>query len=190
MKVPNKLALFGLLLAMIPPVLAEDPDSASLDKAALADRRERVHTYLMNIYISQKRKPEALSEFRTLVSMKPNDPNLNLDLGKFEASSGQLASAISHIKKACELEPNNAENWAMLGAVYLKSKDYQKALDAYDHAVDSSRQINGLSSERYKEIRNQTFEYVQQLKRKILIHKRVVLPAKKYTNTNANDDDW
>ncbi len=120
--------------------------------------------------------------------MKPNDPRLNSDLGKFEASSGQFASAISHIKKACELEPNNAENWAMLGGVYLKAKDYQKALDAYDHAVDSSRQINGLSSERYKEIRNQTFEYVQHMKRKILIHKRVVLPAKKYTD--ANDDDW
>lgn len=76
----------------------------------------------------------------------------------------------------------------MLGGVYLKAKDYQKALDAYDHAVDSSRQINGLSSERYKEIRNQTFEYVQHMKRKILIHKRVVLPAKKYPD--ANDDDW
>lgn len=173
---------------MIPPVLAQDSGSAALDKAALAERKEKVHTYLLNIYIAQKRKPEAMTEYKTLVAMKPNDPRLNSDLGKFEASSGQFASAISHIKKACELEPNNAENWAMLGGVYLKAKDYQKALDAYDHAVDSSRQIDGLSSERYKGIRNQTFEYVQHMKRKDAVKKQVVPPAKKHTD--SNDDDW
>lgn len=99
MKVLKRLALFGLLLAMIPPVLAQDSGSAALDKAALAERKEKVHTYLLNIYIAQKRKPEAMTEYKTLVAMKPNDPRLNSDLGKFEASSGQFASAISHIKK-------------------------------------------------------------------------------------------
>ncbi len=42
---------------MIPPVLAQDSGSAALDKAALAERKEKVHTYLLNIYIAQKRKP-------------------------------------------------------------------------------------------------------------------------------------
>lgn len=158
MKVPNKLALFGLLLAMIPPVLAEDHSSAALEKGALAERKEKVHTYLLNIYIAQKRKPEAMTEYKTLIAMKPNDPRLNSDLGKFEASSGQLASAIAHLKKACELDPGNAQYWSMLGTVYLKAKDYQNALDAFDQGVGASRKLDSLEGERYRELRNQTFE--------------------------------
>lgn len=166
MKVLKRLALFGLLLAMIPPVLAQNPSSEALDKGALIERKEKVHTYLLNIYIAQKRKPEAMTEYKRLLAMKPNDPRLNSDLGKFEASSGQLASAIAHMKKACELDPGNALYWSMLGSVYLKAKDYQSALDAFDQGVGASRKLNGLEGERYRELRNQTFEYVQHIKRK------------------------
>ncbi len=189
MKVLNKLALFGLLLAMTPSVLAEDPDSAALNKAALTYRKEKLHTYLLNIYIAQKRKPEAMTEYKYLVAMKPNDPRLNCDLGKFEASSGQLASAIAHIKKACELDPSNAQYWSMLGSVYLKAKEYQNALDAFDQGVGASRKLDSLEGERYRELRNQTFEYVQHLKGKSRVKKQLVAPVNnKHINSDENDD--
>ncbi len=174
---------------MIPPVLAQDSGSAALDKAALAARKEKVHTYLLNIYIAQKRKPEAMAQYKTLLAIKPSDPRLNSDLGKFEASSGQFASAIAHMKKACELDPDDARNWSMLGSVYLKAKEYQNALDAFDRGVGASRKLDSLEGERYRELRNQTFEYVQHMKRKDAVKKQLVPPAKS-KHADSNDDDW
>lgn len=172
----KRLVLFGLLLSMTPPVLAQNPASFSVDKSTLAERKERVHTYLLNIYIDQKRKPEAMAEYKNLPAMKPNDPKLNSELGKFEASSGQFALAISHLKKACDIDPDNKANWAALGAIYLKAKDYQKALEAYDRAGDQ-----------YKEIRNQTSLYLQHLRQKPGVKKPVAAPVKKQ---ETDDDDW
>lgn len=172
----KKLLLFGLLLSITPPALSQNPASLAVDKATLAERKERVHTYLLNIYIDQKRKPEAMAEYKNLLAMKPNDPKLNSDLGKFEASSGRLASAILHMKKACDLDPDNKSNWAALGAIYLKAKDYQKALESYDRA-----------GEQYKEIRNQTGLYLQHLKQKPGVKKPAAAPAKKQ---ETDDDDW
>lgn len=167
MKIFRQLAAFGLLLSMIPPVLAQIPAS---------ERKERVHTYLLNIYINQKRKPEAMSEYKTLLAMKPNDPKLNAELAKFEASSGNYAQAITLMKKACELDPDNKANWATLGAIYLKAKDYQKALDAYARAGDA-----------YKEIRNQTALYLQHLNQLNKLKNPVAEPSKKQ---NTDEDDW
>lgn len=161
---------------MIPPVLAQDSGSAALDKAALAERKEKVHTYLLNIYLDQKRKPEAITEYKTLLAMKPNDPRLNSDLAKFEASSGHYAQAIALMKKACDLDPGNAANWGALGAIYLKAKGYQNAVDAYSRG-----------GTQFIDIRDKTSKYLQQLKQKSPVKKPVAAPIKKQ---DTGDDDW
>jgi len=175
---------------MTPPVLAQNPASLSIDQAALAQRKESVHTYLLNIYIAQKRKPEAMAEYKTLLAMKPDDPALNNDLGKFEASSGQFASAAVHTKKACDLDPANSNNWGNLAAIYLKMKDYPKALDAYDHAIAASKSA-GQEASRFIELRNQTFNYVQHLKKQKQLTKPKNDNLKKHWVGDFNaTDDW
>lgn len=167
MKIFRQLAAFSLLLTMIPPVLAQIP---------VSERKERVHTYLLNIYINQKRKPEAMSEYKTLLAMKPNDPKLNAELAKFEASSGNYAQAITLMKKACELDPDNSLYWGALGAIYLKAKDYQKAVDAYSRG-----------GSQFIDIRDKTSNYLQHQKQRDSVKKPVNVPIKKQ---ETNDDDW
>ena len=167
MKIFRRLAAFGLLLSMIPPALAQLP---------VSERKERVHTYLLNIYINQKRKPEAMSEYKTLLAMKPNDPKLNSELAKFEASSGNYAQAITLMKKSCELDPDNSLYWGALGAIYLKAKDYQKAVDAYSRG-----------GSQFIDIRDKTSNYLQHQKQRNYVKKPVNVPIKKQESV---DDDW
>ncbi len=175
----------AILLSVVSPALAADESVVKVDPATFAQRKESVNTYLLNIYIAQKRKPEAMAQYKTLLAMKPNDPKLNGDLGKFEASSGQFALAISHLKKACDLDPGNAENWAALGATYLKAKRHEEALDAYRRAVE-------LAGDKYRKIYEDTQKYVNYIKQQQIINKRKVTNPQgaPKIQKQKDDDDW
>ncbi len=191
MKLSNFLLLsVGLLAPSV--VMFQSPAFAQgepVDPVMIAHRKESIHTYLLNIYIAQKRKPEAMSEYKILLGMKPNDPKLNNDLGKFEASSGQMGPAIIHMKKACDLDPGNAEFWGTLGQVYIKAKQYNPALEAYKHAVS-------LGGETYKKPYEDAFKYIEYQKRQDAYVKQKkdydtkAAAAKKAGGAAQEDDDW
>lgn len=179
----------AVLFSVVSPALAAENTGQKIDPALYAQRKESVNTYLLNIYIAQKRKPEAMAQYKTLLAMKPTDPKLNGDLGKFEASSGQFASAVAHLKKACELDPANPENWGALGATYLKMKEYDKALDAYNHAINAGERSNGLLGEKYREIHNKTLKYVEHIKLQERINKNKIKNSQSSPKQIKQDDD-
>ncbi len=190
MKLSNFL-LLGAALA-IPQVVALQPVSAGepVDAAVIANRKESIHTYLLNIYIAQKRKPEAMAAYKTLLAMKPNDPKLNNELGKFEASSGQMAPAITHMKKAVDLDPGNAQFWGQLGQVYIKAKRYNEAMDAYKRAVS-------LGGADYQKPYEEAFKYIEYQKKQDAYAKnkkeydaKVAAQKKAGAGKSDDDDDW
>lgn len=183
----------AVLLSVVSPALAAENTGQKIDPALYAQRKESVNTYLLNIYIAQKRKPEAMAQYKTLLAMKPTDPKLNGDLGKFEASSGQLVAAITHMRKACDLDPGNAQFWGTLGQVYIKNKQYDLALDAYKRAVN-------LGGADYQRPYDEALKYIEYMKRKDEFEKRnkklekfekingeTILIAPK---SKQDDDEW
>lgn len=173
----------AILLSLVSPALAAENTGAKVDPALLAQRKESVNTYLLNIYISQKRKPEAMAQYKVLLAMKPNDPKLNGDLGKFEASSGHFPLAISHLKKACDLDPANAEYWAALGATSLKAKKYQEALDAFKRAVE-------LGGDKYRKTYDETLKYVNYMKQQEWKSKNNAGGSQTAPKPKQDDDEW
>lgn len=192
MKLSNFLLLSAVVLA--PAVVTLSPSEAlaqgePVDPVMIAHRKESIHTYLLNIYINQKRKPEAMAQYKILLGMKPNDPKLNNDLGKFEASSGQMAAAITHMKKACDLDPGNAQFWGTLGQVYIKNKQYTPAIEAYKRAVS-------LGGADYQKPYEEAFKYIEYQKRQDAYVKQKkdydakAAAAKKAGGKVEDDDDW
>ncbi len=189
MKLSNFL-LLGAALAIPQVVAMQTPAFADAeDQALIQNRKESIHTYLLNIYIAQKRKPEAMAQYKTLLAMKPNDPRLNNDLGKFEASSGQMGPAIIHMKKAVDLDPGNAQYWGQLGQVYIKAKRYNEALDAYKRAV-------ALGGADFQKPYEEAFKYIEYQKKQdqYLKNKKdydaKVKQQKKAGSSKDDDDDW
>lgn len=171
------------MLSLVSPAMAAENTGQKIDPALYAQRKESVNTYLLNIYKSQKRKPEAMAQYKVLLAMKPSDPKLNGDLGKFEASSGQFQQAILHLKKACDLDPGNADYWASLGATLLKAKKYQDALDAYKKALD-------LGGDKYRKVYDETQKYVNYIKQQEWKSKNKNNSPQSAPKPKQDDDEW
>jgi len=64
-------------------------------------------------------------------------------LGLCQRAVGDDAGAIVSLKKAVELNPNNASAWLQLGAAHDKVKDEANAIDAFQHAADHDSATTG-----------------------------------------------
>lgn len=55
--------------------------------------------------------------------------------GQADLQNGKYDDAIYHLKRAAELEPENAVNLLNLGVAYFKQEDYSAAADAFEKAT-------------------------------------------------------
>jgi len=151
----------AISLAVVASTLGVAPAKADVDAAQIQKRKEVIHGCLLQIYVDKKQRPQALSEYQIMIGLKPEDPKLRYAYGRFAAASGtpgDIATGITQLKKAVQLDPGNPTYNGVLGALYLKAKNPQEALKWLKTAV----QYGGTD---YKKTYEETFKYIEGTKR-------------------------
>ncbi|MDZ4836903.1 MAG: hypothetical protein SGJ27_24235 [Candidatus Melainabacteria bacterium] len=187
-------ALLAVALLAVPSANAED------DAAKINNRKHVIHSCLLHIYTTQKKRPQALAEYQIMVGMTPNDAKLRFSYGVFILQGGTPAdfnAALVQLKKAVELDPGNFEIYGTIGSLYLKLKNPDEALIWFGKAI----QYGG--GEKYKKSWQDVQVYLQQkkqadLQRKKILEQQKLQAAQKKKQAaegtsksgSDDDDDW
>jgi len=83
---------------------------------------------------------EARAAYQQALTASPESPFLYRDLADVEHRAGQAPSALEHVRKAIELDANDARAHALLGALLEEQGDFTGALASLEkaRAIDSS----------------------------------------------------
>ena len=86
---------------------------------------------------------EARAAYTQAIAASPESGFLYRELGLVEQKAGQPAVALTHFRKAVEIDPTDARSWASMGAVLEAQGDPEGALAAYERArgLDSSEPL-------------------------------------------------
>jgi Tfp pilus assembly protein PilF len=100
-------------------------------------------------YFSKGDYPKALSQLRSVVTNYPHDPRGRLHLGKVYFALEKFDLAIDEYKKALESNRDYANAYYNLGLAYLKKKDGQAAMSAFQEVlrIAPDSEIGQLSKE-------------------------------------------
>jgi tetratricopeptide (TPR) repeat protein len=88
----------------------------------------------------------AVPHFRAAAALNPTDPNVNLNLGTYEQSRGNVPGAIERYKAAITFARNaklKARAYNNLGYAYRELGDYPDALDSLKEAVKENPEFAG-----------------------------------------------
>jgi protein O-GlcNAc transferase len=91
---------------------------------------------LAQIHRKQGNISAAANAYRTVVAIDPTRGAAQLELGEILVSQGDLAGARAPLEKAIERLPDSARAHYLLGVVYEKTKDPERALLEYGRAAD------------------------------------------------------
>lgn len=128
-----------------------DKAQADLEKArALMPDSPQVHLMLAKIYLAQDDSAAALEE-----AQQAHQGDLTLleayfVLGKALYLSGQTDAALEPLQIYTVYQPQNAEAWVMLAAIYNQQANYDEALKAANQAYDIDRHIGEVYIQRAK----------------------------------------
>lgn len=194
----KRIVTAAILIAAVSSAVA--PANAQVDAQKINSRKEVIHGCLLKIYLDQKKRPQALSEYAIMVGMKPTDPRLRYSYGVYILqgnTSADFNAALVQLQKAAELDPTNPDIWGTMGALYLKLKNPTKALEMYGKAIQ-----NG-GGEKYKkpwqdvQLYIQQMKQVEQQKKQQAQQKKLQEQQKKQQNPDGtkknsddDDDDW
>ncbi|MBX9666463.1 MAG: hypothetical protein K2X93_02545 [Candidatus Obscuribacterales bacterium] len=173
--------------------------AADVDAAEISKRKEVIHTCLLNIYLAQKKRAQALSEYQVIIGLKPQDHALRFKYARYIANGGtpaDILNAISQIRKCLEMDPSNPEYNGIMGGMYLKQKNPSEALKWLKKAVE----CGGAD---YVKPYEDTFKYMKDLKRideikkknaeynkKQAEQKQQIEKRKQSGGGGDDDDDW
>jgi Flp pilus assembly protein TadD len=79
--------------------------------------------------------PDAIARCRRSAPRAGEAENLNLVAGRKAIESKDFASAVGHLVKAVQENPNDADGHSMLGYTYRKLGSYDKSMEHYQHAL-------------------------------------------------------
>ena len=109
-----------------------------LDRAqSLFADNASVHLFRGLVFQQMGQDREAETEFRTSVQLEPSDQAW-FDLGLFYMTQKRYSEAVEVFRQSTENSSRPHEMWMMLGQAYLGLHDPQRALEAFDKAVESS----------------------------------------------------
>lgn len=136
-------------------------DFAAAEKAfqrslALEPSNPGAYNNLGVIYLNRNDITRAEQMFRSAYKLSPDNPGICMMLAQVLSRSEQsLSEAISLYRRAIELSPSNYQLYVELGNAYLRAKERQNALQAYEQALrlnpssrDLKDRIAGLRSGR------------------------------------------
>lgn len=165
---------------------------ATVDEASIKRRKEVLHTCLLNIYLNQKRSPEAMKEYQALIALKPSDPKMHYDYGRFLAVMGKNSEAIAELKKAAQLNPGDKDINGVLGTTLVRAKQFPAGLDYLKKAVAHG-------GEEYRKTYEDAAKYIQAVNQREVAKKRQAEYQKKLkaqqekikaSSDDDDDDDW
>ncbi len=101
------------------------------------------HTATLSDYavllMSQGRENEAARHLRSVLELRPDDPLARRHLEQLEedpAPAGGGASAVQSLRRAVELDPDDADAWARLGDALLLERSFRAAEEPLRRAVE------------------------------------------------------
>lgn len=77
-----------------------------------------VHRALGEVFDSEGNRQKAHDEFKTALSLNPNDAEAHYDLGKLDLAHGDSTAAISELQTAIQLSPEKPQFHEQLAAAY------------------------------------------------------------------------
>jgi len=106
---------------------------------AINPRSPQAHSNLGIIYDSQNKLYEAVREYNTSLELDLNQPKLLLNLGSTYVRQGRLKPAIRVFTTAAQQDPLSSAPWEQMGACYFHLRDFPKAMEAYNKALELDR---------------------------------------------------
>jgi len=102
----------------------------------LDDSDPDIHALWGAIYLMQKRYDQAISEGEKSVALGPNQSFPHLLLGMYLYHTGRYREALPLVRKAMRLNPYYPATYLeLLGGVYLRMEEYEKAVEAFKMLV-------------------------------------------------------
>jgi tetratricopeptide (TPR) repeat protein len=77
---------------------------------------------------------EARTAYEKAIAASPQSPFLYRELAAIERRESDLTSALTHARKATELDPNDSRGLMLVGEIYEAQNDFAKAVEAYSAA--------------------------------------------------------
>jgi len=90
---------------------------------------------LANVYIKQKKYPEAEGALRKLLAADPQNSNARVQLGRLLAEEGKNDEAAQELQKGMEASPEDPHAALELGTLYVKADKYTEAEQQFRIAV-------------------------------------------------------
>lgn len=87
-------------------------------------------------HLHQRAYLKAFDVFEQLLQKQADKPVLLYQAGRALLEAGMPVRALPYLEKAVALRPDHAASWMGLGEVYLKSEDYEQALNCYFEAIE------------------------------------------------------
>ncbi|MEO9307084.1 MAG: tetratricopeptide repeat protein [Nitrososphaera sp.] len=121
--------------------------------------------------MADERMEDAARAFEDALRIDPGHVDSLLKLGYTRFHMNDLAGALEQYNKVHEIDVTNAEAWNLKGLIYYRQKNYDKALDCVEKAIDSNP-TDGMSwynKACYHSLLNHIPESIEALKRSIEI---------------------
>jgi Flp pilus assembly protein TadD len=99
---------------------------------------EFAYNNLGRVYWNERKYDDAVKSFNKQLETNPLDKYAHANLGAMYAEWHKYDQAVPELEKAASLTPENAELQVGLGDAYLNLGQDEKALAAFDHAVELS----------------------------------------------------
>jgi tetratricopeptide (TPR) repeat protein len=121
--------------------------------------------------MADERMEDAARAFEDALRIDPGHVDSLLKLGYTRFHMNDLVGAMESYNKVHEIDVTNAEAWNLKGLIYYRQKNYDKALDSVEKAIDSNP-TDGMSwynKACYHALLNHIPESIEALKRSIEI---------------------
>ncbi len=96
----------------------------------------QLHYLLGNQYSDEDNFDLAIAKYEKAISICPNFPEAENNLGFALYKKGRFFDAIVHYRNAIRIKPDYATAFNNLGVVYYSIGDYDKAISSYNKAVE------------------------------------------------------
>jgi tetratricopeptide (TPR) repeat protein len=99
---------------------------------------EYAYNNLGRVYWNERKYDDAVKEFNKQLDNNPLDKSAHANLGEMYAEAHKYSDAVPELEKASSLTPDDPQLQVTLGDAYLNLGQDDKALAAFDHAIELS----------------------------------------------------
>jgi len=125
----------GVLLEKLGNLDAAAPEFQTASD--LDPKSQQAISGLVNVYIKQKKYPEAEAKLRKLLAADPQNSNTRVQLGRVLAVEGKNDEAAQELQKGLQANSNDGNAALELGTLYVKADKYAEAEQQFRIAVQN-----------------------------------------------------